>query len=481
MGGAFGVGGAFGAGGSGQSGGSAGVGGTDQVGGSVGVGGSTDVGGVGGATEANCTFTVDSSTSTAIPTVGIVEWSSDLANLSSAQIVYTLNSPAANVLNVGGTAPVDLTKPGNRTLLLGLKGQSSYTFHIEASDSNGTTCVSPDYDLTTGATSGAPQITRNVSNAAAQAAGFILTCGGLSGNIPAVIIDADGAVVWWASAPADCGRAHMDYEGENMWMIALNATNFGGEMRRVSMDGLDAQNNVNGLSSTHHDFTVLPGGIVAAMSWTTSGFDPESDLLERSPDGTVRTAFQIGSNVYLGGQSELGAGPNSFHSNSIHYYVADDSYTIGDRNPNLFVKVSRAGQVQWQFGGNCAGAPAPKCATGDWDVNHGHHLLENGNFLLFANGAFGSSTPSLAYEFSLNTSGSPMTANEIQSHPSSNNSHSDSLGDVQRLPNGNTLVVFSNNGRIEEYDASWQPVQVLTASSFGYIDWRETLYGPPAR
>ena len=60
-------------------------------------------------------------------------------------------------------------------------------------------------------------------------------------------------------------------------------------------------------------------------------------------------------------------------------------------------------------------------------------------------------------------------------------SHSDSLGDAQRLPNGNTIAVLSNDGLIEEVDSSWSVVQTLEASSFGYADWRETLYGPPPR
>jgi hypothetical protein len=100
---------------------------------------------------------------------------------------------------------------------------------------------------------------------------------------------------------------------------------------------------------------------------------------------------------------------------------------------------------------------------------------------MFANGAFMSSTPSQAIEFMLDASGSSLNASQAGSYQSSSGAHSDSLGDVQRLPNGNTLVVFSNNGRIEEVDPSWNVVQTLTASSFGYANWRETLYGPPPR
>jgi hypothetical protein len=148
---------------------------------------------------------------------------------------------------------------------------------------------------------------------------------------------------------------------------------------------------------------------------------------------------------------------------------------------NVFVKVTHTGSPVWQFGGNCSGAPAPKCATATWQVNHGHQLLDTGDFLFFSNGTFGrSSSPSQAFEFTLSTSGA-MSATQVNAYKSSGNEHSDSLGDVQRLPNGNTIVTFSNNGLIQELDSSWSVVQTLKATSFGYSDWRQTLYGPPPR
>ncbi|MBN1612639.1 MAG: aryl-sulfate sulfotransferase [Polyangiaceae bacterium] len=475
-------------GGRGPVGGTTGTGGRNPTGGTSNAGGTTSVGGSsgsGGTVSADvCATVTSSSTSSKMATVGIVEWSTTVANPTSAQVVYSLNNAGSSVLNKGGTAPVDLSQQNHRTLLLGLKPSSTYTFHVEVT-SSGTTCKSEDKTLTTGTLSGAPNITRSAKNPSAQAVGFIVTCPGVSGmggsgGTQAFIIDADGTVVWAAPAPASCSRARMDYEGQNMWMLALNVGNSGGEMRYVSMDGMTTQNNVTGLSKAHHDFTVRKGGIITAMVWAANGSDPESDLVERSPNGTVSTVFRLGANVYQGGQSVLGGGSNTYHPNAVLYHEADDSYTIGDRNPSCFVKVTRAGSPVWQFGGNCSGAPAPHCASGSWNSNHGHQLLDNGRFLFFNNGAFMSSEASQALEFTLNTSGT-LSATQVKSYKSSTNAHSDSLGDVQRLPNGNTLVTFSNKGLIEELDPSWNVVQSLSAGSFGYSDWRETLYGPPLR
>ena len=265
-----------------------------------------------------------------------------------------------------------------------------------------------------------------------------------------------------------------------MWMLSLNVQNSAGEMRYVSMDGEAGQNNVSGLSSAHHDFTVVPGGIVAAMVWASSGGDPESNLIERSPDGTLTTKFKIGSNLYLGGQSMMGGGGSSFHCNSIHYHQADDSYTIADRNPNLMVKATRTGSPVWQIGGNCSGAPAPKCAPGDWQVNHGHDFDKNGNLLFFNNGSgggMGGGGSSHVFELKITDSGTFSTS-VVKDFTSGNSSNV--LGDVQRLPNGNTLVTYSTGGVMLEVDASWATVQTLKGT-FGYADWRETLYGPPSR
>jgi hypothetical protein len=453
------------------TGGASGAGGVSAAGGTSISGGTTGTGGA--TTNGSCSFTViGSSISSKMATVGIVEWSTTLASPSSAQIVYTLDNPSNTTLNKGGTAPVDLSKPNYRTLLLGLKQSSDYTFHIEATASNGTTCKSGEYTLPkTGTLSGAPTVTRTPgTSASAQANGFIVTSSGQGGGSTggsAYIIDADGAIVWYSTAPSQCGRARMDYEGVNMWMVSINVGNGGGEMRFVSMDGQTTQTNVSGLSGAHHDFTVLPGK-VAAMVWTTSGRDPESNLVERASDGSgsSTTVFKIGSNLYTS---------SSFHCNSILYHSEDDTYTISDRNPNLYVKVKHDGTPVWQIGGSCTGAMAPKCASGTWQVNHGHDFdADKGTMLIFNNGA----GYSRILELKLTESSSAIsytTVKEFSAGISSN-----TLGDVQRLPNGNTLITYTNAGQILEVDSAWSTVQTLKGS-FGYADWRPTLYGPPLR
>lgn len=415
---------------------------------------------------ADCTFDIDASLSTAIGTVGIVTFSTDLAGISEAKIEFGLKDGDGTM-----EAPVDLEATDYRTLLLGMKGARDYEFRIVAKAGD-KTCTSEPQTITTKAIANAPKLTHT---GGAGAGGFVVATPGL-GNSPVYIFDTDGDVVWSMAGPAQTSRAHMSYNGDSMWMLALNVQNGGGEMRYVSMDGLESHNNVTGLNKAHHDFCVLPNNGVAAMSWTAAGGDPPSDLIEWSPDGTIKTVVTIDEQIY---QS------NTYHSNAIHYYPSDDSYTISDRNPNLFVKVSRAGKVLWQFGGSCSGAPTAACAAGDWQVNHGHHLLDDGTFVFFNNGAGGGfggggGGGSTIFEYKLTATANSLTATQSRSWTGNS---SMVLGDVQRMPSGNVLITWSNSGVIEEKDPGGTTVRsyAISGGQFGYADWRPTLYGPPPR
>ncbi len=85
------------------------------------------------------------------------------------------------------------------------------------------------------------------------------------------------------------------------------------------------------------------------------------------------------------------------------------------------------------------------------------------------------------FELVVADSNGQLEVSIVQDYASADNAGSSVLGDVQRLPNGNTLVTFSSKGLIQELDPTGKVIRTLTTTAFGYADWRQTLYGPPSR
>ena len=140
------------------------------------------------------------------------------------------------------------------------------------------------------------------------------------------------------------------------------------------------------------------------------------------------------------------------------------AYTYSDWQKELAV-VSRSGALQWKLSQKTSGG------TAAWGgVRHGHQLLDNG-VILFANNGTAGGNRSQAIEFGLDghlikafTSGGGAT----------------NFGDVQRLSNGNTIIPYSTSSLMQEVDASGTVVlEIRGSGSFGYVEFRETLYGAP--
>jgi hypothetical protein len=76
------------------------------------------------------------------------------------------------------------------------------------------------------------------------------------------------------------------------------------------------------------------------------------------------------------------------------------------------------------------------------------------------------------------------TVRQVWSYKADPGIQNDVMGDVQRLPNGNTVVAFSTVGVLQEVAPDGTLLQEWTwplGASFGYIEKRATLYGPPPR
>jgi hypothetical protein len=433
------------------NGGTAGTSGSTQGGapngGTAGSGGDPS-GGTGGS-MGGATFTVDSTLASemnamAPTTVGIVTWSVDVANVSAAFIDFGLTT------SYGMRAPVDLAEMNYRTLLLGMKPMNMYHFRITAT-AGGTNYVSDDYTITTGAPTTAVSVANfEEMNAAARKRGFIIASywRGTGSAVP-FIMDADGDIVWWKTGGPSGGiaRAVMSADGKNMWMISAN--NQGAALQRVSMDGLDAQTYSNRVGS--HDITPVTGATMAFLEYGESDCD---SIYEIDPSGNATEVWESQGVVTASG----------CHGNALRYSQAENVYTFSDVRQDIFV-ISRAGMLQWRLSERTMGGNTAWGGT-----QHGHHLLDN-SIVVFAN-VGGGNMASDIIEYSLQG---------MQTMRYTGGGFSQNLGDVQRLPGGNTLITYSNEGIIQEIDAQRNVVLEIDAGdpSFGYSLWRETLYGPP--
>ena len=375
-------------------------------------------------------------------TVGIVTWSLPGETVTDARLEFGLDA------TYGMVAPVDVAAEDFRTLLLGMKPMKEYHFRVVATTAAGS-LASQDFTVTTGAdNSGIELSSFDIQVAANREPGFIVTSfwrGDTSSVI--FVLDQDGEIVWWYDTGMDgVARARMSEDGQTMWMIEPN--NQGAALARVSMDTLDAESFPEIIGS--HDLTPVSGSTMAFLEYGESDCN---SIFEIDPLGVTKEVWD----------SEERASAMC-HGNALRYSQKEDVYTYSDVSTDIWI-ISRSGEFQWSLADKVEGGVASWGGT-----NHGHHLLDD-SLILFANRG-GGNMLSTVVEYDLE-------GNELFEYDGGE--FSANLGDVQRLPGGNTLVTYSNNGVIHEITPDKQLVLEITTAgqSFGYALWRESLYGAP--
>jgi hypothetical protein len=438
------------------------------AGGSVaGSGGST--GGIssgGSSGGVACESPIASSTLGEIQTVGIVEWSTNLAGVTSAEVQFGLDT------SYGMAAPVEPVAASNRTLLLGMKQNKTYHYRIVAKSPAGD-CFGPDQTIQTGALpTGLPNIQKETRNAAELYGGFLIAGqyvqGGAGTGSPAFILDKDGEFVWAYIMPMrDVTGVRPSYDGQYMWMMSANVPeNQGANVRRISMDGSMIENFSDEFEGANHQMTVLPDETVGFYAYG-NGCD---DIKEFNPSTRmVKTIINSGT--------AHGAG-TPCHVNAIEYSPTDDSYLFSDLDNDNITKVTRSGEVVWVIGGSTNDFSG----TGTtWSRQHGIDVLGEDKFVFFNNGMMGSSG-SVMIEMTLDLQA--MSASRTWTYTDADNLRNDVMGDVQRMDNGNTMVAYSTKGVLQEVNAAGEVLEELVwalPGAYGYIQKRKTLYGPPPR
>ncbi len=426
--------------------------------------------------DPDCGLQARAGISDAIATVVIVSLTSELSSFVDGYVEYGLDE------TYGMHVPLELDQPEARTLLLGLRQDTEYHYRVVAT-ADARVCASADATISTAiAPDGLPSVDVTTLIPEQVAPGFVITSGNRQlqdgpttrGSGTIVVYDSTGALVWWHPTTLNgISRARMSYDGR--WMYARDGNpsgGVGGSVVRVSMDGtMEERIEVD---TGHHDFSVTPDG--GMLFLTGAGRDGCSRVEKLSASGDKTLVYDLRD--AFGAEFESGA--DSCHCNSIQYHTADDSISVSCLVQNAYVKLSAAGELQWVLGGEHSHF------TGEvhWNRNHGHQMLSPTRILFFNNnGLVGqpqraslANPSSLMLELELDLS--ERTATRVWSYDGGG--FSQTLGDVQRLPNGNTHVTYSNAGLMHQVDADGNLVQEWDfARGTGYAVHRENLYGPP--
>lgn len=394
--------------------------------------------------------------SSRIATVAAVEWSVDKGTISEARIEFGLDT------TYGLTAPVDLEEPNLRTLLLGMKPSKTYNYRIVATV-DGEACTSANRTVTTGEVS--PALTQPEITSAApdkHYGGYMYsTKWGNTNDGPAWIMDKDNEYVWWYVDPMidDVFRTRMSIDGKYMWMRNTAQTAGTGALLRVTMDGLQEERWEDEVAMSTHDFAVMADGRLGLILWDSDAGQRCAEIAIFDPaDGSVTPIFN----------ASQAHGATNCHVNNIQYYAEDDTFTFSDYESDCFIKITSAGELVWVLNGETSDFTGTS-----WSRQHGLQYLSDTHLVIFSNGDFGGATKIFELQLDLTT----MTAETLWSYE---DGPSTSFGgDVQRLPNGNTLIAFSSALEIREVDPEGQLVQQLVwpeGHSIGYTTVQDSMY-----
>ena len=384
------------------------------------------------------------------------------------------------------TAPVDLTSANNRTLLLGMKPSKTYHFQISATGSGGT-CTSGDNTIATGAQpNGMQNPTITTNDASALYGGFLVT-----GHHPRPQLRRSGVYSGsgWKLRLVVLGlrqrrdrrddelrrQLHLDQQRN----VPDNTTH----VHRVSMDGLIDEDHSSEFAGLSHQLTVLPDETVAFYTYGANMCD---DIKLRSPDGTVTTVVNAKT-------AHGGSGP--CHVNAIFYSSLDDTLVFSDLDNNCLTKITRTGATVWVLNGGVTdgpvsafnagaitwqGRPARVPHPGPRRLRHLQQQQPEAGGQLDHVGRRGRRRIRLAGDRGEARSVGHDGRRDLVVQGETG-IDDDVLGDMQRLPNGNTMVDFATKGTIQEVDPNGNLLQeIKTQTNFGYIQKRARMIGPLA-
>ena len=398
----------------------------------------------------------------AIPTVVDLTWDGGPATVS-----YGLAGALDRVTTGDGHAQ-----------LIGLKADTAYLFEVVLEDG-----TSGGGAFETGSLPVALPTSSLIEHADGYVTdGFFVTTA-LSATSAAIVMDADGDIVWWAlddRSNIQLARADLMLDGSGIvYGVSTNdptAEDRVYELVEMPWDHSDPL--VLEAPDYHHDFVQLDDGVYAYQALTSIETDAGTtmgDLIMTVDRDHVHGELWNGFDDFPFDAEYADKERERYwhHANAMDYDPAENALTISLRNLNTLTQLDLdTGEINWSLG-----EFGDFDITGERDHTYQQHQFQliDGGVVMFDNGT-SDMLDSRVVEYALDFDA--WTADEVWTYRTDPVLFNYALGAVERLDSGNTLITWSTAGRIDQVAADGTLLWQLNAdigAAFGYTHYVETL------
>jgi hypothetical protein len=354
--------------------------------------------------------------------------------------------------------------------IVGLAPQTAYSWRLTASPGGEALAEGA---LTTGARPASIPTLARSGGQTASGGGLLLTTL-ISQPLVAAVLDERGDTVWWHAldavgalssrvAPTPSGPwfgvFRADFGTPTPFTGLIHVGWSGEELERIDLPGY------------HHDFGLHGDGSLFALTdevLTVGEATVRADrVVEIGADRSVRTVWRA-EDVWTP-EALLAVSDTGVHANSLVYLPDRDAYAVGLRDIDTVVIIDRAtGATVDRIGGPDS---TWTLTSGSW-FEHQHQLHFDGDRLVLLDNRAEPGSVSRAVAYDLDAEA--RTLEEAWSYPSPDNLFVWGLGGIAPLPTGETRVVWSTAGQIDELDAARTRTGQLNSAvgvGIGYATW----------
>ncbi len=411
-----------------------------------------------------------------------------------ARVTWVTSEPTSGFVRFGEAGVLSMTTPvtegtHHQQDLVGLLPESDYAFEVTVSLGDQTVSLG-EQAFTTGALSGdLPSSELTSYDPEASAGGFTIVPVQSTGRCLTTVLDDQGRTVWAHEIPCITHRTRLAPDGSGFVshsrvgphdpVILSHVSFFGETIEEIAIE------------DSHHDFAIVDTDTYAVLSYTerSFGFDGGEEvrlvgdtIVEVNAEGETSVIWDLFDHVdpryeEVRQLSDWSEGAYDWsHSNYITYVPEEDAYYVSSRSLSALFKVDRStGAHLWTLADN----------RGDFEVDEDPTLVStphsiepvDGGLMLFNHRDIEAGECSQAVRASLDSD--LGTAERTWSYESFDCLGVDYLGNAWPLPNGNTLVVFSMRGQMEEVTPEGRVVMRLNIDLgwwFSYATRVESLF-----